>query len=217
MIGSWYKNEGKHKSIIGHSLVLLLLELLPSRKGHNVCECTFRTRNWTNVVEKYLWKHNTFLSKVIGFATKSAYFYRKKDQRVLYSYIMSKTAFETYFAQPKHQRDLWCCFLHEFHSFLTSNLDQESRSNSKCLLQNFSALSQNVLLNSWGFLRIAMKATTLSRKLQPSLNIIFVQAPLAQKVYLKHFKGCKQFSSFISTPEDLKPFQTGSLVRFFTE
>ena len=78
LIGSWYKNEGKHKSIIGHSLVLLLLELLPSRKGHNVCECTFRTRNWTNVVEKYLWKHNTFHSKVIGFATKSAYFYIKK-------------------------------------------------------------------------------------------------------------------------------------------
>ena len=52
---------------------------------------------------------------------------------------MNRTTFETYFTQPKHQRDLWCCFLHEFlHSFLTSNLDQESRRNSKCLLQTFT-------------------------------------------------------------------------------
>ena len=47
--------------------------------------------------------------------------------------------------------------------------------------------------------------------------LLFTFYAMNTNFYLKHFKSCQQFTSFIGASEDLKPFQLGSYILFFTK
>ena len=50
-----------------------------------------------------------------------------------------------------------------------------------------------------------------------SLSIVLCTTTITSCIYLKHFKGCQQFTSFIGASVDLKPFQARSFIIFLTK
>ena len=149
LIGGWCKIKENQK-IIGYSFVLIILDFFTCcLEEKTLCVCTFRTRNWTNVVEKYLWKHNTFLSKVIGFATKSAFFIEKKIN-VYFIYtlwtelLLRPTLLNQNIKGTYDVAFFMSFFIHFWRPIWTKSHVEILNAHYKPLL-----LLSNVLLNSW--------------------------------------------------------------------